>query len=202
MLKKQPHFKWLNLKQLAAEVLNTQNVIVGVNYYTARVSERLNPQGPRNQQVYISALATIPEIATHFGKFQINKAYAKLWTPPEGNKLSFMPWPDVVRIIKTEEKGSDVNLGTHLVRDAFLDKFDVAAVITNDTDLVEPIRIVTEEVGKTVGILSPVSNAANSLVETASFLKHIGNHHLRNAQFPDNIIRSKTTDIQKPTEWN
>ncbi|HEX3443950.1 MAG TPA: hypothetical protein VHS80_04480 [Chthoniobacterales bacterium] len=35
----------------------------------------------------------------------------------------------------TEEKGSDVNLGVHLVRDAFKASFDEAAVLTNDTDL-------------------------------------------------------------------
>ena len=33
------------------------------------------------------------------------------------------------------------------VRDAFTHGFDEAAVLTNDTDLVEPIRIVTREVG-------------------------------------------------------
>jgi hypothetical protein len=40
-----------------------------------------------------------------------------------------------------------VNLGVHLVRDAFRRAFDVAAVLTNDTDLVEPMRIVTRELG-------------------------------------------------------
>ena len=50
------------------------------------------------------------------------------------------PTPVVAYVWKTEEKGSDVNLGAHLVRDAFLKKFDIAAVLTNDTDLAEPIR--------------------------------------------------------------
>jgi len=33
------------------------------------------------------------------------------------------------------------------VRDAFRQEFDIAAVLTNDTDLVEPMRIVTRELG-------------------------------------------------------
>jgi hypothetical protein len=47
-----------------------------------------------------------------------------------------------------------VNLASHLVRDALTNVFDVAVVLTNDTDLIEPIRIVREEAGKIVGLLS------------------------------------------------
>lgn len=41
-----------------------------------------------------------------------------------------------------EEKGSDVNLASHLVRDTFRKQFEVAVLITNDSDLAEPVRIV------------------------------------------------------------
>jgi hypothetical protein len=44
------------------------------------------------------------------------------------------------RVIKTEEKGSDVNLATHLLHDAHMGRFDVAGVISNDSDLLEPIK--------------------------------------------------------------
>jgi hypothetical protein len=37
----------------------------------------------------------------------------------------------------------------HLVRNAFRQAFDIAAVLTNDTDLVEPVRTVTRELGCT-----------------------------------------------------
>ena len=46
---------------------------------------------------------------------------------------------------KTEEKGSDVNLASHLLRDAFSKKFEVAVLITNDSDLAEPVWIVAHE---------------------------------------------------------
>ncbi|WP_238940101.1 NYN domain-containing protein, partial [Sulfitobacter geojensis] len=121
--------------------------------------------------------------------------------PPAVGKPMFKPWPDVVRIIKTEEKGSDVNLGSHLVRDAFTDAFDVAVVITNDTDLIEPIRIAIEEVGKVVGILSPVNHPANDLVATASFLRHIRAGHLSRAQFPSPLPRATEPDLLRPPSW-
>lgn len=209
LLKKQPKYKWLNLKILSESVLGENNNVVGVNFYTARVSARVNPDSPRHQQIYLDALATVPEIETHFGNFQVNKGYAPIVDMasqppvflPVPQTTTLQPWPNVVRIIKTEEKGSDVNLGVHLVRDAFQEKFDVAAVITNDTDLVEPIRIVTKELGKTVGILSPVQKPAASLINVASFVRHIRPAHLAAAQFPDPLPRNPKPDLIKPLSW-
>lgn len=50
-----------------------------------------------------------------------------------------------VRVAITEEKGSDVNIATHLINDGWKDLYDVAIVVSNDSDLIEPIRIVKSE---------------------------------------------------------
>ena len=60
-----------------------------------------------------------------------------------------------VWVDKTEEKGSDVNLASHLVRDAYQQAFQVAVLITNDSDLAEPVRIVRQELNLPVGVLNP-----------------------------------------------
>jgi hypothetical protein len=101
---------------------------------------------------------------------------------------------------KTEEKGSDVNLGAHLVRDGFQKKFETAAVLTNDTDLVEPLRIVTEEVGLPIILLSPVSTPARSLVKFAASVRHI-QPYLGPSQFPATITDKRGRQIQKPPTW-
>lgn len=201
LLKSNPRYRWLNIKILAEELLDGSNIVETVNFYTARISARVSPSSPRDQQLYLDALATVPEIAVHFGSFQVNKTYAALVPPPNGAKEIFKPWPSVVRIVKTEEKGSDVNLGAHLVRDACMNNFDVAAVITNDTDLVEPIRIAIEEMGKTVGILSPVNRPAADLAAVASFLRHIRPTHLARAQFANPLPRNGKADLVKPANW-
>ncbi|MBP0618311.1 NYN domain-containing protein [Jiella mangrovi] len=201
MLQGNGHLKWLNLKELSEKVLRPENVVSRVNYYTARVSARLNPDGPKNQQKYLDALETVPEIKIHYGNFQVNKKYSPLVPCHPDVKPIFQPWPSVVRVIKTEEKGSDVNLAAHLVRDAFRNAFDVAAVITNDTDLVEPIRIVIEELQKPVGILSPVTKPAKDLKDVASFLRFIRPAQVSQSQFPDSIHRPNTTPIVRPSTW-
>lgn len=118
--------------------------IIRIRYFTADVSGRRDAAKPIRQQAYLRALSTIPQLSIHKGKFQFSTKWMAVATPP----TDFVkPIPVTALVVKTEEKGSDVNLGAYLVRDAFRGEFDVAAVVSNDTDLVEPIRIVAGEVG-------------------------------------------------------
>jgi NYN domain len=48
-----------------------------------------------------------------------------------------------------------VNLATYLLVDAFRDDAQAFVVVSNDSDLTEPIRIVRHELGKVVGLLNP-----------------------------------------------
>lgn len=128
----------------------------------------------------------------------------RLSEPPRALPAEYewqLPSPQLVKVIKSEEKGSDVNLATHLVRDAFLDAFDVAIVVTNDSDLVEPIRVVVREVGKRVGLLVPVASPTKSLIDVASFHLHIRNAHLARSQFPDVIQRHDGDPLVRPDAW-
>lgn len=110
------------------------------------------------------------------------------------------PNPQFAMVVKTEEKGSDVNLGAHLIRDAFMKKFEHAAVITNDTDLLEPMRIVVEEANLKLTLLSPVDKPASSLVAIATHVRHVSSY-LGVSQFPDVVIGAKGEKIRKPMEW-
>jgi hypothetical protein len=197
-----PALKWLNLEALCASVLQPRNRINRIRYYTARVSGRFDPTSPARQQVYLDALRTLPCVSIHLGNFLVSRPWAGLVHPPQmkgGVVPAFAPpYPKVVRVWKTEEKGSDVNIASHLLRDAFRGDFEVAAVLSNDTDLVEPIRIVVKEVGLPVGLLCPVDRPATSLKEIASFVRHIRTGHLQAAQFPDPI---PGTTLSRPTTW-
>ena len=198
-LQKNPQFKWLNPLLLAQNVLRDENLITGVRYYTADVTGRLDPSSPGKQRIYLNALQTVPNLEVIKGEFLVRET----WAPLAGGQPGIprlKPSPEVVKIIKTEEKGSDVNLGAHLVRDAFLKRFDVAAIITNDTDLVEPIRIVTEELGLSAGIISPTEHPAQKLQDVASFMRRIRPDHLRNSQFPNPVI-TQNGEIEKPDSW-
>lgn len=87
-----------------------------------------------------------------------------------------------------------------LVRDAFKGAFDLAAVLTNDTDLVEPVRIVTQEVGLPVTLLAPSSKPAVSLSNAATSMRHI-QPYLGPCQMPDQITSQNGRTVKKPAGW-
>jgi hypothetical protein len=98
-----------------------------------------------------------------------------------------------------EEKGSDVTLACHLVHDGWSGRFEAAAVLSNDTDLVEPIRIVTQELHKPVILLCPSTfGASKPLQDVATSVRHIHRRHLLASVFPDQI---PGTTISKPAGW-
>jgi hypothetical protein len=43
--------------------------IIAINYYTARVSGRRNPSSPKDQNTYLKALSTLPNLHIHYGDF-------------------------------------------------------------------------------------------------------------------------------------
>ena len=141
-------FKWLDLDALSRRLL-PRDQIHRIRYFTAQIGRRTDdPQRHNRQQYYLRALATIPHLEIHLGRFQQTTGRMRLANPPAHG-------PRTVEVIKTEEKGSDVNLATYLLADAFRHDFETALVITNDADLAEPIRLVCHELGLPVGIAKP-----------------------------------------------
>lgn len=210
-LQRQRQFRWLNLKAMADQLVQPPHTISKVKFYTARVSGNIDPAAPAKQQAYLSALGTVPEIEVTYGRFLFGEKWAFLLQPPAARPASYswtLPGPRMVQVSKVEEKGSDVNLASHLVRDAFLNRFTEALVLSNDTDLVEPIRIVTQELGKRVGIIAPrrarqhqAPIPSPSLRRVASFVLYLDDNHLAAAQFPDSLSRTGAPPIIKPSSW-
>lgn len=189
-LKRTP-YKWLDLAKLC-QVMLPNDKVASIQYFTARVSARVyNPSAPLDQQVYLRALRTIPNLSITFGHFLTHSVPMM---------LSGVNPPKKVFVDKTEEKGSDVNLAAHLLRDAFNKRFDVAVLITNDSDLAEPVRIVRQELGLPVGILNPHQYHSKILQPLATFLKRIRQADLIASQFSPAMRDAKGT-FTKPNSW-
>jgi hypothetical protein len=91
-----------------------------VRYFTARVKPRGTDFGaPSRQAAYIQALRTLPKISIHMGTSSIHPKVRPVADPTAHCQAS-------VEVLVTEDKGSDVNLATHLLLDAFDDLLDTA----------------------------------------------------------------------------
>ncbi len=105
-----------------------------------------------------------------------------------------------VKVIKTEEKGSDVNIAAHLVNDGHRGRYDMAVLITNDSDLLEPVKIVCYELNLPVGILNPQQQPSRVLLHHASFIKKIRRGPLQASQFPAQLTDANGV-FRQPAGW-
>src|ERR1700749_2803716 len=168
-------FKWLQLGALCRRML-PNDTIQSIEYFTAVVSARpQDPDMPVRQQIYLRALKTIQNLKIVHGHFLTHPCRMVLTGSNPAQKV----WVD-----KTEEKGSDVNIASHLLRDGFKGVYEVAIVVTNDSDLVEPVRIVRRELAPPVGILNPHKHHSAGLRAEATFMKRIRQSDVAICQFP------------------
>lgn len=140
-----------------------------IRYFTAVVSDRPDdPQKSLRQMTYIRALRALGTVSVDFGTFVTQKRYM-----PLASSIGTGKTPQLVQVLRTDEKGSDVNLATALVDDAHRDRFDTAVMVTNDADLVSPVRLVSRDIGKQVGIVTPHARGSRALAKHADFVRQL-----------------------------
>jgi len=184
-------YKWLDLGALCRQMLPGDQIIA-IKYFTAHVNARpRDPNQPLRQQIYLRALRTIPNLQITLGHFLTNP----VWLPLTGVRPM-----QSVQVDRTQEKGSDVNLASHLLMDGFSGRYDLGVLITNDSDLGEPVRMVTRKLNLGVGILNPSQKHSAELVREATFKKRIRSSDLRAAQFPNQLTDAVGT-FTKPRSW-
>jgi uncharacterized LabA/DUF88 family protein len=186
--------KWLDISRLC-QLLLPKNQIVQIKYFTALVTARPgDPDQANRQQIYLRALRTIPNLEIIYGHFLEHTIRMPLAHPMPGGARS-------VEVIKTEEKGSDVNIAAHLVNDGYKRQYQVAVIISNDSDLVEPIKIVRRELQLPVGVLNPIpAHPSHELQRYATFVKPIRKGVLSASQFPPRLSDA-AGEFYKPPVW-
>ena len=186
-------FKWLDPVSLFEKVLQPHHDILRVKYFTARVSgTSTDPSKPQRQDVYLRALQHFrPGVEVYFGHFLSHRVRAPLAQVVGAQRT--------VEIIKTEEKGSDVNLAVHLLNDGWLDAYDCGVVVSNDSDIAEAMRLVRQHCGKRIGLVTPgTGRSSRQLLAHADFSRHARVNGLQHSQLPDPI---PGTNIRKPVAW-
>ena len=194
-IKGTPH-KWLDVEALCRRLL-PRDRLIKIRYFTARVSARPDDlQQPVRQETYLRALATLPLVDIHYGYFVTRPVRLPRATRQHGES-------ETVEVLKTEEKGSDVNLATHLLLDACKGRCDTAVVVSNDSDLAQAIHAAQSELGIKVGIVNPHPRDRRSRELrrlNCSFYRQVPRQLLAEAQLPP-VVRDSKGPIRKPEGW-
>lgn len=168
--------------------------ILKIKYFTARITARSDdPSGPTRQDVYWRALAAYcPKVEIIEGFFLSSEKFSYL-APAAGKGF--------VKTIKTEEKGSDVNFAVHMLNDAWLDAYDCAVMLSNDSDMYESASLVKTHCHKRIGWFVPENpdiHVSKKLAGVMDFKRKLTNFILADSQLPPTI---PGTTITKPTSW-
>lgn len=186
-------YKWLDIAALCGLLLKGDTVN-RIRYFTARVqAEPRDPDKPTRQGLYLRALRTTPNLTIHYGHYLSHPVRMALTDPVRGQLRT-------VEVMKTEEKGSDVNIATFLLLDAFDADYELAVVISNDSDLLLPIQTVRRRFGLNIGVLNPQQKPSVVLQREADFFRPIRQGPLSGSQFPATLTDARGT-FTKPTGW-
>lgn len=220
-----PGWRWLDLRGLATTLTQTHSTwaspsIERVVFCTARISGTGNALGQREQDVYLRALkASGSADVIEYGNYVSRVATAPLATEDGKHRpvLANPAWPIMIKdsqgvevhdaifmasVARREEKGSDVNVASHLLIDVLTGVVDAALVISNDSDLAFPIQQMRSRVP--VGLVNPSRNyRAGKLA--GSTAGGVGQHwwhqltedEVRGHQLGDRVGRN----ITKPVLW-
>ena len=94
-----------------------------------------------------------PKLSIHLGRI---KKTTRIYPLTSSNEVSTDSGS--VKVLKYEEKGSDVALAAHLVRDAFTESASIHYVMTSDTDFEPVIAMLKNQLKVRVGILCTTKN--------------------------------------------
>ena len=174
--------------------------VVGVKYFMTPFKGKRELVEAQNRH-RLALEAQIKGFEYHPGEFRERNLKIRL---DEELRKKYKITEKIMEIKKNVEKGTDVNIATHLLNDAWLGYFDRAVLITNDADLANPLKLIKEQKHFSAKKLILISTARKNtstpagLKSQVDFTYRIDNKLLRSAQLPDHI---EGTNIRKPDIW-
>jgi hypothetical protein len=178
-------YYWLDIHGMVKSLLKPDQVLVCTKYFTSRVSN--NPQKQKRQNDFLEAIQTNPSIKIFYGKYQLNPRTCR-----NCGNVDMVP----------SEKMTDVNIAVELLSDAFSGDYDVAMLVSADSDLVAPVKKVKALFpGKQIVACFPPGRYSTDLKDAAGPWVSIGRATISKNQFPDSITKADGYVLTKPERW-
>ena len=177
--------RWLDLHGVCTALLKPRQQLDLVRYFTTSV--RNDPDAAKRQAIFIDALRARRGIEIDFGLF--------LSKPITCRKCNTQ-WS------KPEEKRTDVNIAVRLLNDAYDDRFDMALMVSGDSDLVPIVESVRERLPrKRVIVASPPKRWSTDLAQSATAAFQVSRAAVRSNRLPDPVVTSEGVELRAPPGW-
>jgi uncharacterized LabA/DUF88 family protein len=210
-----PGWRWLDIRALAQSLVQERHdwrgaLLERVIYCTARVDAAESPSSYADQDVYLKALLaskSVDHIEYGYYVARVKAAPLAVRQPNGRPRLVGPGWPVMIQdgaglevndarfmvsVAHREEKGSDVNVASHLLLDVLRGSVDAALVISNDSDLrfpieearkLVPVGLVNPSPGQTAGALRGLPTVGVG----RHFWRKLSERDIRHHQLPDPV---------------
>ena len=195
--------KWLDLSLFARRLLPDDHEILSVKYFTScTLTYPHDNAAVERQNIYLQAILTLANVKVINGFFKKNKVLMPVYE--ESCRRCSVPQKGFVRVVRLEEKRSDVNLAVEMMVDAAQSDVECLVVVTGDADQVGTIEAARWRFKKTVIVFNPQKRVSDHLRKVASYYKNIPRDLPSQCQLPDIIPYGKRNDrfIRRPEAWN
>jgi hypothetical protein len=179
-------FYWLDVTALAQTLVSDIQVLTKVKYFTSRVTT--DPHEQKRQNTYLEALETRKNLEIQYGKFTSDQWHC---------------FRCDARYPIYHEKQTDVNIATALLIDAQEDRFDDAVLITADSDLVGPVRYITQHYTdkRVIVAFPPGRHTADLEPPIATKTVHLQKPEFAQSQLPTEVTSRAGFKLTKPLSW-
>ena len=202
-----PGWRWLDIRSLVNAVIDRspwrEPSIHRIVYCTARTDAATNPSGFADQDAYLLALrrsSSVDHIEFATSRPVLTTSQWPLMIKDSSNR-SVTEARYMVSYLHQEEKGSDVNVGAHLLIDILTSAVDAVVVVSNDSDLRYPVTYARTRVP--VGVINPRNTYhAGDLREADN--AGVGGHwwqRLKDSDYRSHQLSDPVAGYTKPEGW-
>lgn len=123
----------IDFRLLPMELAGQDRRLAYTHYYIGAVSQQDDPERYSAEQRFFSALRQIPRFGIHEGRLA-----------PRTRELVCPRCQEPFEWTFRLEKGADVQIATDILMGAFLDEYETAIIVTNDTDFIHVVKQVQQ----------------------------------------------------------
>jgi uncharacterized LabA/DUF88 family protein len=165
--------------------LKPQQSLLATKYCTSRIDKPMGKHDRQNE--YLEALQTLLNFKIYYGHYLEETISCHSCGHTH---------------ITHHEKMTDVNIAVEILVDAFQNQFDTALLFSADSDLATPIRAIKQLYPeKRIIVVFPPARQSKELARLADGALHIGPNQLYQSLFPDEVTKSETMTLCRPSSW-
>ena len=170
---------------MAQNLLKPDQELVTTKYFTSRIASP--PDKVKRQSIFIEALETLDNFKIYYGNYQSNAKTCR-----KCGNIESVP----------NEKMTDVNIAVEMLADAFQDFFDVAILVSGDSDLTAPmLKIKKLFPSKKITLAFPPERFSFALSQIADGHFMLGRRTLAKSVFSDEVKKKNGYILKRPERW-